>query len=224
MENIPSSVNPSSAPFYHAYLAQIPANSDDPVTATSLGSGTDIGMPLSITWMPANLINSTPLNGHTLWRVQRNTFRLYFDGNITVPASGNITIQEMQDNGAFGSDVSSGFTFTVENDANSRPRILRIRETGSTLAHRKWYSVRNTGSWAGVAQFEVQYQVQRGDANDDSYVTTDDFNYVWSSVTSINCPDDFRKDIDGNGTVINADATYVSTYKVSNPVTKPSGH
>ncbi len=223
LENIPQYFNPSVASFYHPYLAQVPATGSDPVTA-SLITSSDLALPISITWIPASLISSSPPTGHTLWRNQKNTFRLTFDGDITAPESGNILIQEMQNDGQFGSDVSSGFTFTVENDANSHPRILKIRETASTLSHRKWYAVRNTGSWKGVANFEVQYPTQRGDANDDGQVNTDDYSFVWADVPTLSCSDDCRKDINGDGKILAGDSSVINAYKPSTAVDPPSGH
>ncbi|NLE60470.1 MAG: hypothetical protein GX616_19145, partial [Planctomycetes bacterium] len=77
------------------------------------------------------LTSSTPDSGRSLWRNRRNVIRLTFDGDIPVPAAGEVTIQEMIDGGAYGDDLSAGFTFTVENDTQGQPRVLKIRETAS---------------------------------------------------------------------------------------------
>jgi hypothetical protein len=50
-----------------------------------------------------------------------------------------VLIREMQDEGEFGPDLSSSFTFTVENDGEGKPRLLKIHgESPGTLSHRKW--------------------------------------------------------------------------------------
>jgi hypothetical protein len=223
MENIPNYFDDTVAPFYHPYLAQVPATGNDPVDA-SLVNSTDLALPVSITWMPANLISSNPPNEHSLWRNLKNTFRLTFDGDITAPEAGNVLIQEMQDNGQFGASVSSGFTFTVENDGNNHPRILKIRDTGNSLTNRRWYAVRNTGSWKGVANFEVQYQYQKGDSNDDGQVTSADYYYVWTAVATLNCADDDRKDINGDKMIVSTDGSIIVSNNPSAAVPKPSGH
>jgi len=101
-----------------------------------------------------------------LWRRQNNVVRLTFACDITGPGSGDVLIREMEagtgdcDPPSYGSDVSSAFTFTVENNGNNDPRILRIDgESSSTLDHRSWYEFANEGDWDDMAEFALQYPV-----------------------------------------------------------------
>ncbi|MFH0980926.1 MAG: hypothetical protein V2A79_05245, partial [Planctomycetota bacterium] len=88
----------------------------------------------------ANLVAAAPATQGTLWRTAGNTIRLTFDKDIAVPAAGQILIQELLEGaGNFGPDLSSGFALSVENDAQSRPRVLRIRENATSVAHRRWF-------------------------------------------------------------------------------------
>ena len=174
--------------------------------------------------VPAELQSSLPADGESLWRSQKNTIRLVFDQDVTAPAAGAVAIQEMLEGGTYGSDLSAGFTFTIENDAQLRPRILKIRETGSTLVHRKWYAVANTGSWTGVSPFVVQYVVQVGDANNDGRVLNTDFGVINAAIPIFKAADDDRRDINGDGRVLNTDFGVTNSKIPSFPVPKPSGH
>ena len=107
------------------------------------------------------VVESTPADQKTLWRSQRNIVRITFDGPLpSTPLAREIKIVELLDGGACGPTLSADFTFEVENDGGGEPTILKIQETGSTLEHRTWYAIRNTGGWLGVADFELQYLVQ----------------------------------------------------------------
>ncbi len=170
------------------------------------------------------LASSIPDSGQSLWRNQKNVIRLTFDGDISVPGAGEVMIQEMIDGGICGDDLSAGFTFTVENDTQGQPRVLRIRETASFLQHRKWYAVRNTGAWAAVAPFTVQYVVQVGDANNDGRVLNTDFGLVNAAIPTFSAADDDRRDINGDGRILNTDFGVLNSKIPSFPVAKPSGH
>jgi len=224
MQNIPSSADPNQAVFYQPCLVEIPANSNNTVTATQITSS-DLGLPVTIAWLPSNLTLAKPANEQSLWRSQNNTIRLTFNTDITTPGAGSVQIQAMQANGQYGSDLSSNFTFTVENNSNGKPRILRIRENGSVLENKAWYAVRNTGSWTGVATFTVQYMTQQGDSTNDGYTTEDDATYSFSGVPSNNCADDDRRDLDGDGSIyMLPDCQAILYLAPSDPVAKPSGH
>ncbi len=165
----------------------------------------------------AVLTLSVPEHEKSLWRDQKNIMRLTFACDAETPGSGDVLIQEMQSSGAFGSDLGSGFTFTVESG-----NVLKITENASTLAHRTWYAVRNTGDWAGVANFEVQYLVQRGDANNDKFVTSQDVSVIYGSPEG-SVADDSRYDINGDGTRNYDDVVLANSY-FSGFVAEPSGH
>jgi len=223
MENIPETLDLETAPFYHPYLAKFPTSSNDPVTATHLNTS-GLALPVSVAWMPSCLISSDPTNNSTLWRSQKNIARLIFDGDITTPPAGSVLIQELLAGGSYGSNISSNFTFTVENDTNSKPRILKIYEATTSLVNQKWFAVRNIGSWTGVAKFIVHYQVQRGDADNNGAVTDTDVIIVEDATGIFNCPDNDRRDMNGDRNILHSDMSVVNNYLPSNSVPKPSGH
>jgi hypothetical protein len=64
---------------------------------------------------PALLTAAVPADQSSFWRSANNVIRLTFGADITVPEPGQVRIQEMLPDGAFGPDMSAnGFTFTVE--------------------------------------------------------------------------------------------------------------
>ncbi|NLE57868.1 MAG: hypothetical protein GX616_05870 [Planctomycetes bacterium] len=102
--------------------------------------------------------------------------------------------------------------------------MLKIRETGSSLTHRKWYAVRNAGAWTSVAPFTVQYVVQVGDANNDGRVLNTDFGLVNAAIPTFSTADDDRRDINGDGKILNTDFGVLNSKIPSFPVAKPAGH
>lgn len=206
-------------------LEEAHAISDDGRTVAGTGTNPAGESEGWVAYMPpAGLQSSTPATGQSLWRSAKNTFRLRFDLDIDAPASGSILIQEMLAGGAYGPDLASDFTFTVENDASLRPRVLKIREKATTLTHRKWYAIRNMGGWANVAPFVVQYVVQVGDANADNRVLNTDFGVISAAIPVFNAPDDDRRDINGDGRILNTDFGLANSKIPSFNVPKPSGH
>jgi hypothetical protein len=119
----------------------------------------------------------------------------------------------------FASDLSSGFTFTVEGG-----NVLRIRENASSLVHRKWYALRNTGAWIGVAPFEVQYVLQVGDANDDGRVLSSDLALINTGVPTDPAADNDRRDINGDGRILFNDMAVANAKIPSDTVPEPTGH
>jgi len=132
---------------------------------------------------PAGLISCGPMFGQSLWRTQNNVMRLTFACDITGPGSGDVLVQELLSSGAFGSDLSGDFTFTVEETASGKPRILKINaEPDATLSHQIWYGVRNTGAWGAAGPFEVHYVNLIGDATNDNLVQYSDLSLINSEV------------------------------------------
>ena len=172
----------------------------------------------------AELIDSKPAHEKTLWRSENNIVRLTFACDISFPGAGDVLVREMLEAPEdFGSDLSSSFTFTVE-DNGGDPRILKIDgESSSTLEHRKWYSIQNVGDWSGVADFEVQYVVQVGDANNDGAVLNSDVLLINASVPCFSGCDE-RLDINGDGRILSLDVLIANANVPSFPVDKPSGH
>jgi hypothetical protein len=192
------------------------------------GSGTgevDVVEAFSLNPAGGFLAASSPASGESLPRSNGHTVRLTFTTDIVVPAAGEVLIQPMLSGGVFGADLSSGVAFTVENNAQGNPRILKIVDTDPpSLLHRQWYSIRNSGAWAGGGAFEVQYVVQIGDANGDGAVFNLDAGLINAGIPDFGAGDQDRRDIDGDGTILNDDISITNTRIPSFPVAKPSGH
>jgi len=185
----------------------------------------DAGGSCDPTNQDAELYTSKPEDEDTWWRSQNNIARLTFYCDVSAPGSGDVTIQEMLDDGEFDDDLSDSFDFTIEDDENGDPRILKIEEDGSVLTHATWYSIRNTGDWSGVADFEVQYLLQMGDCDNNGLVLSLDVGCVNAAIPCfVDCGDDRREDMDGSGTIISLDVGVVNGHIPSWAVSKPSGH
>ena len=175
--------------------------------------------------LPASITSASPTNGASVWRSSQNVVRITFSANIVAPAPGQLLIQQMLPNGAFGADLSGGFTMTVENDGLNNPRILKIVDSEPVhLLHRNWYSIRNAGVWPSVADFEVQYVVQVGDADGDRQVLNLDAGLINAAVPSFGVPDTDRRNIDTDTAILNADVSAANARIPSFLVAKPSGH
>ncbi len=192
------------------------------------GSGTgevDVIEVFSLNPAGGFLASSIPAAGQSLPRSNRNTVRLTFASNIGGPVGGQILIQQMLAGGTFGSDLSAGFSFTVENDGQGNPRILKIIDVDPpNLVHRQWYSIRSTGGWTGGGVFEAQFVVQIGDANGDNGVFNLDAGAINAGIPNLGAPDQDRRDIDGDATILNDDVSIANVRIPSFPVAKPSGH
>ncbi|MBI1827364.1 MAG: hypothetical protein HY287_15215 [Planctomycetes bacterium] len=166
-----------------------------------------------------------PQNNHSLWRLSKNIIRIHFLTSLqAVPGAGEVLIQELLTNGAFGSDISSKFTFAVENGTT-----LKIQQTGDnasdSLQHRHWYGIRNVGDWDCVGNFEIDYVVQEGDVNDDGKVQTPDAQAVYPKIPCVvNCGDNKREDVNGDQKIQTNDAQAVYPRIPSLEVLKPCGH
>lgn len=166
-----------------------------------------------------------PEHEHSWSRERYNTAWLDFKCDITAPSSGAVTIKELLAGGAFGSDLSSSFAFSVVNDGDGNPRRLKIVDNDASLTHRKWYGIRNA-SWAGVESFEVDYVVQMGDADDNLVVNAADLTKINSWIpTAPPVPElRIRGDITGTFGIGANDLSAANAYIPSTAVTKPSGH
>ena len=70
------------------------------------------------------LLSAAPGTGKSLWRSNQNTIRLTFNRDIATPGAGQVKIREMLAGGSFGTDLSSGFSFTIENDGFGNPPMI----------------------------------------------------------------------------------------------------
>jgi len=167
------------------------------------------------------LASAVPADQKSLCKTTKNVFRLTFNPECTLPGVplGNIRIEELLDNGVFGSNLAGSFTCTIEGN-----NVLKCKDNANTLGHRKWYGIRNTGSWSGVANFEVQYVVQFGDANNDGRVLFTDLANINARIPTDPAPDDMRQDINSDLRVLFTDMAAANARIPSDTVPKPSGH
>ncbi len=166
----------------------------------------------------AVLIDTTYACGDTLTRTQDHVLRFTFACGITAPDAGEVEIRELLANGQFGSDLSSSFAFTVENG-----NVLRVEEDGTVLDNETWYAVLNDGGWSGVDDFEMDYVVVRGDANNSGFTNYSDLSTINANLTDP-AEDDDRNDIDASGAVNSADVSTANDYINSEAEEKPTGH
>jgi hypothetical protein len=188
-------------------------------TCTEYVSGGTFTFHVGTGCTPVTLTASSPVTQKSWWRTTKNIARLTFSGAISAPLAGNVKIQQLLDAGAFGADLSGTFTFTVEPG-----NILKVRDNAATLQHRTWYAVRNTGDWACVAPFEVQYVVQMGDGNNDGRVLFTDLGFINSVIPRDPAADDDRHDINSDGRVLFTDMGVANAKIPSDIVPKPTGH
>jgi hypothetical protein len=109
----------------------------------------------------------------------------------------------MQAGPAYGADQSANFTFTIDaGDAS----ILWIQDNANTLPNETWYAFRNTGGWAGVGNFEVQYPVVYGNVNDSAETDVTDVTQVLANRVDP-APFDALEDLNASGAVDVTDVT-----------------
>jgi hypothetical protein len=197
--------------------------STDPVTTWRFNTGDLTGGVLNLSVVDQAVATSTPDTGTSLWRNTANVVRITFDRNITQPTSGQLEIRELLAGGAVGANLSGSFTFTLENDGGGDPRVLVIKDTGSNLTHRSWYTVRNTGNWTAVDVFHGDFVVQVGDANRDGRVLFNDLGVINGSVPCFAACDAFL-DINGDNRILFNDLGVANGSIPSFPVAKPAGH
>lgn len=197
---------------------------------------------------PANLIGSSYACGDSLSRAGRNVLRFEFDAPIEPPMPGEIEIRELLPGGSFGlDDLSPLFQFSVEGD-----NVLRVEEHGCTdgtcdfgagtatcldgpdagkpcihpLANETWYGLMNLGGWCETAEFQMNYVVVLGDANNDLVTSFADLSAINSMMSEpANTPDDSRFDINITGGVGFADLSAANSFNGSSALnSKPDRH
>ena len=161
---------------------------------------------------------TAPPCDNVLPRFTNNVLRLTFGGTISQPAAGEVEIRELQAGPATGADLSSQFIFTVEGTD-----VLRIEENGDVLADGKWYGIMNTGSWSGVANFEVDYAVVVGDVSNDGFNDFSDLSAIFANQTGAAADDD-PYDINADGFVDFSDLSAALGFNGSFDPGKPDGH
>jgi hypothetical protein len=184
------------------------------------GVGEITNLTLTVLDIPSGvtLVSSSPACLGSLWRNQNNFVTLEFDGTAPAVAAGQVQINALDPDGAFGPDLSSQFTFA------SNGNSLRIQETGSVLTHRSWIAIRAVGgSHPGINDFRVNLVVQVGDADGNGRVNNGDANAVNGGIPCASCPDD-RRDIDGNNRINNGDTNLVNGRVPSATLGIPGGH
>jgi len=191
---------------------------------TSVGAVTSTGLVITVEPVggDANLASSNPACEVSWPRSANNFAFLTFDADLTAPTAGQVQIRELLAGGGFGTDLSSGFTITVQNDGAAFPRVLTVRENGTQLVDRKWYAISNNG-WGGVSDFEVDIVHLIGDADGNGRVLGADVGSINSQISPLPQVDS-RMDTDGNGRVLGADVGLANSKISPLAVPKPSGH
>lgn len=169
----------------------------------------------------ALLTSSVPPCDASLWRSKGNLIRLNFAESVVLPHVGDVIIAELLADGEIGPNLNSPGTFSMEMAQGGTQLV--IRELGSTLVHRKWYGIRNSGAWQGVAPFQTVLLLQVGDVTGDGRVLAVDAAAVNAAIPCAHCPGD-RRDINGDNRILAVDVSIVNSKIPSAPVTKPSGH
>ena len=158
--------------------------------------------------------------GTSLSREGNNILRLPFDVDLnTVPVAGEIQVRPLVDGGTFGADISGSLVITVE-DGN----ILTLTETGQVLTNGVWYGITNTGGWSGVADFQVDYAVVYGDANETLFSSATDLSAIRANFLDLGLtPDNSRYDINTIGGITATDLS-AARADFSDLLLTPSGH
>ncbi len=157
----------------------------------------------------------------SLSRNGNNVLRFLFDIPLdTVPAPGEIEINELQGPGVYGPDISGSFDITIENG-----NVLKITEVGNVFANETWYAVRNVGNLCAAGDFEVDYAVVFGDADGFGGTSFGDlaaiFNVLQNGLPANSLADSSRFDIDGFGGISFGDIAAAFNFNNSSAGSKP---
>ncbi len=157
----------------------------------------------------------------TLPRIRNNVLRLTFACNITEPDTGEVQIRELVADGAFGTDISDKFTFSVEGG-----NVLRILEdeqrSMEVLSDQTWYGISNMATWPGVDSFVMDYVVVYGDVNNTGFNDFGDLSDIQGNLGS--AADDSRYDVNASGIVDFGDISDAFAFNGSFAPAKPTGH
>ena len=154
----------------------------------------------------------------SLSRARNNVLRFSFAPPVLLPTPGQVEIRELLPKGEVGPDLSGEFLFSLEDGGS----VLRVAEIDEVLVNGSWYAVRNTGKWTSAQEFEVDYVVVWGDANNDrvtSFIDISAINAYYGDVS-----DGSRYDVNGSGDVSFVDLTATSAFVGSAASVKPDGH
>ena len=171
--------------------------------------------------MACGLVGSIPAMDESLWRSSRNIIQLELAGpdcGAVAPLPGEVLIQELTGEGAYGDDLSAHFSLDIENGQ------LVIREYGSILQNQTWIAIRNIGDWEEVWPFELHLRVLIGDVDNTGKTMPGDMSIVAGRMPMFAAPEDSRFDINGDGRVLPNDLSVMNMYVPTFGVPKPSGH
>ncbi|MCK4658637.1 MAG: right-handed parallel beta-helix repeat-containing protein [Phycisphaerae bacterium] len=195
-----------------------PSTENTGVPCSGYGNIVDMG---AYEFQPVQLIESVPSHEESLCRSAGNVIVLTFAADLEAPEPGDILIQELLAEGAYGPDMStSGFSFTVEEPTYR----LVITDEGTVLSNKTWIAVRHVGGWAGMGSFTVQYMIQVGDVNNDGRVMANDLSPIFPMIPTAGASPTERCDINGDGRVMADDLSPVFPNIPSPSVPKPCGH
>lgn len=200
----------------------------DPITAwkaTQAAPDDVTGGSFTFDVAAQNVTAVSPNDQGSLFRSNGNEIVLTFNTNIGVAgpiANPGVEINQLQNGGVLGADLSGNFSFAVENDGGN-PRILRITETTASLSHLSWYTVRNTGAFGAVAPFRVQHKVLVGDVDGDGLLLSGDAGLINNAIPCFFACDP-SLDVDGDGLILSGDAGLANNGIPVFFVPKPAGH
>lgn len=186
--------------------------------AAGVGTVTNLTVIVEATCQATSVTTAVPANNGSLPRTTKNSIFLTMSPTAVAPNPGEILVQELLPGGAFGSDLSANFTFTVEPG-----NILKVKNNTNTLQHRKWYTIRNIGDDC-ITNFRFDFVVQMGDASGDGQVNFTDMANINAGIPTIGAPDSNRRDINADGNVNFTDLANTNPRIPSAAVAKPSGH
>jgi hypothetical protein len=177
--------------------------------------------------LPAVLSGAEPPVGTRLTRVRKNTIRLHFDHDLSMPASGEVLVHELPIDECAGpdpeDDLSDFLDISLQIDDQGNPRRLRIQDSRgfNVFEPGKWYRVQNQGAWAGVAPFSVDYQLLVGDVDNDGFTLFSDLSVIYEYIPLRNAPDTSPYDINSDGIVnfgdLSATNVFIPSVAIANP-------
>jgi hypothetical protein len=199
----------------------------------TLAVGTINVSPLTVSLVTvvedAVLLSADRPSNANLSQSKRNKVVLTFNKALPgPPGPGEVTIRKL--NAAdplFGPDISSLFTFTVNGSE------LTIQETSTTTAafeNRAWYGIHSAGTWAGVADFCLDYRVRWGDADNNGIINFNDLSAINARVGAPpHTPNGADRwfNVDANALLNFNDISLANTFIAgvgSVPVVKPPAH
>jgi len=151
----------------------------------------------------SQLVATEPPADGSLPKTQSNLILCFFDGPITLPASGYPLIIKDMTNACV--DVSASFEYSIDLD-DPTGATLEAREVFAQLTDGHWYQVNSAPGWTSVVPFQFEVYTLVGDCNNSGRVTTADYSGVKAT---LGLRGDLREDLNGSARVTTADYSVV---------------